>query len=174
RVSRTLIDLAGALHPARTERAVDNCLAARTVTLGALRAAFIDLARPGRRGIALMRRLLDDRSDGYVPPASELEACFVALLRSHGLPEPARQVDVGDELGWVGRVDFAYTGARTVIELDSRRHHSSKLDVEADEARDLRLRAAGWQVERFRWDDLIAVEPVVSLIRSILGDSVTI
>ncbi len=171
RVARTLVDLAGTLHPARTERAVDNCLAARTVTLGTLRAAFIDLARPGRKGIALMRRLLDERNDGYVPPASELEACFVATLRSHGLPEPARQVDVGDELGWVGRVDFAYSGARTVIELDSRRHHSSKLDVEADEARDRRLRTAGWRVERVGWGDLIAIEPVVSLIRSILGDA---
>lgn len=173
RVSRTLIDLAGVVHPARTERAVDNCLAARTVTLGALRAAFIDLARPGRKGIALMRRLLDERSDGYVPPASELEACFVALLRS-GLPEPARQVDVGDGLGWVGRVDFAYTGARTIIELDSRRHHSSKLDVEADAVRDRRLQVAGWRVERLGWDDLIAIAPVALLVRSILGDPVTI
>lgn len=170
RVARTLIDLAGALHPARTERAVDNCLAARTVTLGTLRAAFIDLAVAGRKGIALMRRLLDERGDGYVAPASELEACFVALLRTHGLPGPARQVDVGDELGWVGRVDFAYTGARTVIELDSRRHHSSKLDVEADRVRDRRLRAAGWRVERLGWADLVAVEPAVLLISSILGD----
>lgn len=168
RVGRTLIDLAGVLHPARTERAVDNCLAARTVTVGTLRAAFIGLAKPGRKGIALMRRLLDERGDGYVPPASELEACFVALLRSHHLPQPARQVDLGDGDGWVGRVDFVYADARLIIELDGKRHHSSTLDVEADEARDRRLRAAGWRVERFGWDDIIAVEPIVSTIREVL------
>ncbi len=174
RVARTLVDLAGVLHPARTERAVDNCLAARAVTVGMLRAAFIDLARPGRKGIAVMRRLLDERGDGYVAPASELEACFVALLRRHGLPEPSRQVDVGDGHGWVGRVDFAYVDARLVIELDGRRHHSSKLDVEADAARDGRLRDAGWQVVRFCWADVVAEEPILSLIRSLPLALVTI
>lgn len=167
RVARTLIDLAGVLHPARTERAMDNCLAAQTVTVGTLRAVFIDLARPGRKGIAVMRELLDQRGEGYVAPASELEACFLALLRRHDLPAPARQVDVGDDDGWVGRVDFAYVDARLVIELDGRRYHSSKLDVQADAARDRRLRAAGWRVARFGWADVIAEEPILSLIRAL-------
>lgn len=171
RVPRTLMDLAGVLHPARTERAVDNCLAARTATLGSLRAAFIDLARPGRKGIAIMRRLLDERSDGYVAPASDLEACFVALIRRHGLPQPARQVDVGDGDGWIGRVDFAYLEIRLIIELDSGRHHTSKLDVESDRERDRRLRAAGWRIERLTWNDLLAVGPVVKLLRDLLAPS---
>lgn len=167
RVPRTLIDLAGDLHPSRTERAVDNCLAARTATVGTLHSVFIELAQPGRKGIGVMRRLLDERSEGYVPPASELEACFIALLRRLGLPEPQRQVDVGGEDGWIGRVDFAYPDARLVIELDSRRHHTAKVDVEADAVRDARLRAAGWRVERFSWSDIRAPERIVALLVSL-------
>ncbi len=163
RVARTLVDLAGVLHPARTERAVDNCLAARTATIGALRAVFIDLARPGRKGIGVMRRILDERSTGYVPPASELEACFLAILARYDLPQPERQLDVGDAEGWIGRVDFAYPEVKLLIELDSYRFHSSKLDQEADAARDRRLRVAGWRVERFGWSDVSHPQRILAL-----------
>jgi very-short-patch-repair endonuclease len=175
RVPRTLIDLAGVLHPSRTERAVDNCLAAGTATPGTLRAAFIELAQHGRKGITVMRRLLDARSEGYVPPASELEACFLALVRRLGLPEPRRQVDVGGS-DWVGRVDFAYPEARLVIELDSRRHHTAKVDVDADAARDARLRAAGWRVERFGWADITVPDRIIALLLDLhprSGDDLT-
>ena len=176
RVPRTLIDLAGAVHPSKTERAVDNCLAARTATVGTLRTAFIELAQPGRKGIGLMRRLLDERSEGYVPPASELEACFLALLRRLGFPEPDRQVDVGDDHDWIGRVDFAYRKSRVVIELDSRRHHTAKSDADADAVRDARLRAAGWRVVRFGWSDITAPDRVIALLLDLhprTGDDLT-
>ena len=71
RVARTLCDLAGVLHPGKTERAIDNCLAMGVATPGTLQAAFSDLASRGRKGTAVMRRLLADRSEGYIPPASE-------------------------------------------------------------------------------------------------------
>jgi len=155
RVARTLCDLAGVLHPGKTERAIDNCLAMGIATPGTLEAALSDLASRGRKGIAVMRRLLADRSDGYIPPASETEARFRDLVREAGLPDPVRQMDVGDDEAWIGRVDVSYPPARLLIELDSRRHHSSKLDIEADAARDRRLTRAGWQVVRFTWTDLV-------------------
>lgn len=155
RTARTLVDLAGVLHPARTERAVDNCLAAGLVNIGALRATFDDLAQRGRRGIALMRRLLEARDSTYVAPASELEARFLALVRNAGVPEPVRQLDIGNADDWIGRVDFAYPQVKLVIELDSRRHHSADLDRQSDEARDARLHNAGWRVLRISWDELV-------------------
>lgn len=155
RVARTLCDLAGVLHPARIERAIDNCLAMGVATPGALQSAFADLAGRGRKGTTTMRHLLAARSEGYVPPASELEARFLELVREAGLQEPVRQLDAGDDEIWVGRVDVAYPAARLLIELDSHRHHSSKLDQEADVERDRRLVGAGWRVVRFTWDDLL-------------------
>lgn len=156
RVARTLVDLAGALHPGRTERAVDNCLAAGMVTFDSLHATFGELAGRGRRGVAAMRSILDERDALYVAPASELEARFLDLVRAAGLPEPVRQFDAGHSGDWIGRVDFAYPRAGLLIELDGRRYHSVLLDRRADERRDARLLAGGWRhVERFSWSDVV-------------------
>ena len=67
RVARTLCDLAGVLHPGKTERAIDNCLAMGIATPGTLQAAFVDLAGRGRKGTAVMRRLLAERVRGLRP-----------------------------------------------------------------------------------------------------------
>lgn len=44
---------------------------------------------------------------------------------------PDRQVDLGVD-AWQARVDFLYRLLRLVVEIDSARHHSAKLDREAD------------------------------------------
>lgn len=165
--ARTLVDLAGVLPPGRTERAVDNCLSIGLVTRSQLRAVTAHLARPGQSGPALMRRLLDERGDGYIAPASELEARFLAVVRAADLAPPIRQHNVGDSRGWVGRVDFAYPDLRLLVELDSRRHHMAKLDFEADRARDNRSVAAGWRPLRVTWQAVTSrPAEVVDLLRS--------
>ena len=172
RAARTLVDLAGAIHPARTERAVDHALAARLTTPTELRAVFEELAGRGRSGIALMRRLLDERDIGYIAPASELEARFLELIRTANLPAPTRQVEVGDDAGWVGRVDAAYPARRLIVELDGRRHHTQLLDLQSDRARDNRLMADGWRVVRLTWDDVTERPgPAVALVRAALSRS---
>lgn len=172
RVARTLVDLAGVENPRRTERAVDNCLAAGTVTYRALDATFGDLAGRGRAGVAVMRAILAERSELYVAPESELEALFFALLQEAGLEVPVRQFEAGDGNTWIGRADYAYRSRRRLIELDSRRHHSSLLDRLADQERDARLRAAGWPpVERFTWDDVVKhPATTVRRVRAILDE----
>ena len=57
-----------------------------------------------------------------------------------------RQVDVGDEDGWIGRVDFADRRLKVVVEIQSDRFHSSLSDRRRDAERLARLRAAGWLV----------------------------
>ena len=152
---RTVLDLCGCVHPQRAERAVDNALAMGLTTVQGLRLMLAETGARGRRGTALLRRILSLRTADYVPPASELEALFLAVLQGAGLPIPERQVSVGGTRAPVGRVDFVYREARLVVEADSRRHHSSWLDVQADHRRDLLLRAAGWQVIRVNWHQLI-------------------
>jgi very-short-patch-repair endonuclease len=173
RAARTLVDLAGVVHPRRTERAVDNCLAEGSVTFDSLHATFLELAGRGRKGVAVMREILSERDADYVPPASELEALFRDLLRLAGLPDPVRQLDVGDALGWIGRVDFAYPRFGLLIELDGRRFHSALLDRRADAQRDQRLGGAGWrEVVRLSWFDVVhQPELVVALLRRLMAEA---
>jgi len=86
------------------------------------------------------------------------------------LPEPARQVDVGDNDGWIGRVDLAYTNRKLVVEIDSVLHHSTLVDRRADEVRDRRLRAAGWRVERITEDDLAHPDVLARRLRNLVAD----
>jgi len=101
-----------------------------------------------------MRELLAERPFGYVAPESELEARVVELLNQHGLPQPTRQLDVGDSDAWIGRVDFVYREQQIVIELDGREGHSSLSDQLADAKRDCLLVASGRAVLRFGRDDV--------------------
>lgn len=166
-----MVDLAGVLHPRRTERAVDSCLGAGIVSLASLHATFLELAGRGRTGTAVMRAILDDRTEGYVAPESELEARFLDLVRAAGLPEPVRQLDAGSDDRWVGRVDFAYPPFKLLLELDGRVHHSAKLDQEADEARDSILRAAGWRILRVTWHDItVAATALIRRLRLALRE----
>jgi very-short-patch-repair endonuclease len=155
-VARTLFDLCGKRKSwGRVARAMDTALARKMVTKADLWRVLIDLAEHGRDGTVMFRTLLEERGGDYVAPESELERRFVALARNAALPEPERQVDLGDEEGWIGRVDFLFRGARIVVEVDGAEFHDGLLDRQRDEERDTRLTAAGWYVLRLRWRDVV-------------------
>jgi hypothetical protein len=154
-VARTLFDLSAVVRAARVARALDTALARRLVTIVDLTKVARDLRARGRRKVSVIRALLRERGRDFVAPHSELEAEPVDLLTDFELPQPSRQVNLGDDLAWIGRVDFVYRRARIVIEADSREHHSSLLDRRADAARDAALTAAGWIVLRFTWWDVV-------------------
>jgi very-short-patch-repair endonuclease len=155
-IPRTVFDLATNELPAgRVERALDHALAYELAPIERFWDVFLDLAKRGRKGTTLMRALLLARGPDHVAPASELEARFLELLRTHRLPRPEQQVDLGDADGWVGRVDFYFRSVGLVVEADGRRYHSALLDRENDRVRDARLRAAGLEVVRLTWQDIV-------------------
>ena len=149
---RTLFDLAGMLPPARTERAVDNALARSPGLLRALHRLLPELAERGRGGITVMRALLDERPLGYIAPASGLEARAIRILDEAGI-KTRRQVDLGGD-DWMGRVDLLVEGTNVVIEVDSARFHTSRLDRERDARRDAQLAALGLEVVRVTEEDV--------------------
>ncbi|MDQ6728692.1 MAG: DUF559 domain-containing protein [Actinomycetota bacterium] len=153
--ARTVLDLCGCVHPLRAERALDNALAMELATVADIGAMLAETGARGRPGTALLRRLMAVRTADYVAPASELEALVMAVLAADGVPPPDRQEWVGGTRAPAGRVDFAFREARVVVEADSRRHHSSWLDVQADHRRDLLLITAGWRVVRVNWHQLV-------------------
>jgi len=166
-MERTLFDLAGLTSPARlrrrwaylpadrVERMVDDALTRGQVTVPSLTRTFESLAGRGRPGTRLMREFLDVRGDGFVVTASELEDLFIGLVTDFGLPDPTRQVQVGSDGNWIGRIDFLFETAKLVVEADGRRFHSGRIASLEDRRRDLELLAAGWQLLRVVWWQLV-------------------
>jgi hypothetical protein len=168
---RTLFDLCGCVHPARAERALDNALAMELTAVQQMVLMLAETGARGRTGTAHLRELLGVRADDYVPPASELEALVKTVIAAAGIEQPTRQVSVGGTQAPIGRIDFAYVPARILIEADSRRHHSSWSDQQADHRRDLLLAAAGWRVVRVNWHQLIKEpELFIAALTALLGD----
>jgi very-short-patch-repair endonuclease len=153
-VARALFDLAGTFRDRRLERAVDAALAARAVTIPAIRAVVDDIAERGRTGSPALRRIIAERGGGHRPPTSELESAFLQLVRDAGLPEPERQAVMAGALGWIGSVDFSWSRQRVVVETDGGAFHDSVTDREDDERRDRALEQEGWTVLRFNWNDV--------------------
>src|SRR5262245_40841937 len=117
RPERLILELCATAHPARAERALDTGWAKGLYSGESLRRIHSDLAASGRSGIVLMRELLAARPPGWVPPASNLEARFMAVAREAGLGEWRRQVDVGSDHRWCGRVDFVSTVLPLIVEV---------------------------------------------------------
>lgn len=142
---RLAVDL-GAVAPARQVAAVvDHLLVTRRLSLPALAAVADRHAGPGRRGVAVLRRLLDEWTVDHRHDSS-FELQVLAMLADSGLPEPAFQYQVGRY-----RLDLAFPDARVAVEVDGWATHGSKAAFEADRARDLGLAARGWLVVRLTW-----------------------
>jgi hypothetical protein len=153
-IERTLFDLCGRITEKRADRAIENSLARRLTTPERLWATWADLAAPSRPGTHVTRKLLLKRGPGYVARESDLEIRFSELLDAHGIAQPAWQVELGDD-DFIGRVDCLFRRARLVVELDGRIGHVGPLDEARDAERDKRLRALGFRVRRFRWEDVV-------------------
>jgi very-short-patch-repair endonuclease/predicted transcriptional regulator of viral defense system len=145
--ARTVLDLAGVVNARELERAV-----ARAERQGIVERSDLSslIARhSGRRGISRLRALVDTGS-GPAFTRSEGEERFLALVRKARLPEPGVNVLVrGFE------VDFVWHPQRLVVEVDGFAFHASQRTFESDRLRDAELSAAGYQVIRVTWRQIV-------------------
>jgi very-short-patch-repair endonuclease len=140
-----VLQLCGSEHPARAERTLDHLWRRRLVSARSLRRTLDELAAQGRNGVRVLRELLDERGDDYVPPASSLEGRFAEVLERAGQAPMRRQVDSGGDR-WVGRVDFRDEDLPLLVEVQSETYHLALTDARDDEVRLAALRAAGFEV----------------------------
>jgi len=144
--TRLVFDLARTLSDIRLARVADNLWARRLTTGALLHDMLRELAARGRPGIQRMRLLLEDRGPDYRPPESNLEARFQAIMRSAGILDLERQVNIGDDRGWLGRLDFLDRRRALIVEVDSDRFHTALVDKARDAAQRAALVAAGYRV----------------------------
>ena len=148
----TLIDLGSQVPAAQVERALDEALRRRIVSIPQLRWALATFGRPHHRGTTVLRSLLAERGAGYAPPESEMEAMFYALLEGSDLPRGVRQFWVWDGEMW-RRFDYAFPEDGLGLEFDGLVTHGTREAFQDDRARDRRLQIRGWRVLRFTWED---------------------
>jgi hypothetical protein len=100
-------------------------------------------ARPGTRGLV--------RAGAGSPQESRLRLIIVRA----GLPEPAVNVPVFDEVGgWIGSPDLGYGAYRIALQYEGDVHRSNPRRWRQDIARDEAFADAGWLVLRVTADDV--------------------
>ncbi|MGH9135688.1 MAG: DUF559 domain-containing protein, partial [Acidimicrobiales bacterium] len=182
-VARTIFDLCGDPDfPARSDGAkgawrlrmlqvANDALRWHGLTVERELAVLAALGKRGRSGTALVREIFKEMGCRYVPTDTDLETVFFELMRNAEIPEPDKQRPLAGDRGWAGTVDFVWKPQKVVVECDSS-WHDGPLDIKADEERDAALRAAGWEILRFRWSDLVLTpEKVVRKVRRALRRS---
>jgi hypothetical protein len=133
------------LDEASLEQAFDSALRE-----GKTSVAFLQRPRrrleSGRRGLATLEWLLDDRLRQR-PSESRREADLARLLVAAGLPPPVRQYELRDGKGQhVARFDLAYPDVGIGVEFQSYRHPFGHQAWRRDQARANRAAALGWLV----------------------------
>ena len=153
-IARTLADLGSVCEPDRVLQALDDARRRRLSTTW-IRDTAERLHRPGQRGTGAVLALLDEVEEEGPGPDSWFERLVERCLASADLPALHRQYEVRDRAGrFVGRLDAAFPSIKLGIEAHSRTFHEGRRREAADESRDLRLAAEGWEVLYVRWHHL--------------------
>ena len=152
--ARTVVDL-GAVSPWDVERALENGIRRRRYSLSEVESVVARVGRKGRRGVGVIRPLLEARRKWDSVTDSLLEDKFRKLVAEAELPNPVGQYAVRDDLdAFVCRADFAYPDRKLIIELDSEAHHMDRITFRLDRAKQNRAIVLGWTVMRYTWWDI--------------------
>jgi very-short-patch-repair endonuclease len=153
--ARTLLDLATILPRRQLERAIDEAQRLNICNEDGL--DEIVGAHFGRAGAGALRAVLDEHRSGSTATRNDFEERFLALCRSHRLPQPDVNARLLDYV-----VDFLWPEERLAVELDGRATHGTRRAFQADRDRDGRLAVAGYRVLRFTWFDVTRRPAVVA------------
>ncbi len=153
--ARTIIDLAAELRAARLRHLIQRQVVAQKPSAPELHACFVATARRGRKGIALVRKLLIELFDAQPLPESELELRVFMGLRTEGIVDLNTQFRPPWFDGVRGIVDFAHHPAKVIIEADGRRWHATEQAMADDRRRDRLASSQGWVVLRVSWTEVV-------------------
>ncbi len=149
-VARTVVDLARTSSFREGVVVADSALRRKQTTKAELRAVLSACSRwPGVRQATLVVEFSDARSK------SPLESISRVVFRDQGLPPPELQEWVGGDYEVIGRADFLWAQYGTIGEADGALKYADPERAVAQLRRDARLRAAGFEVVHFTWQDIV-------------------
>ena len=161
---QSIVDICARVSLLEAIVVVDAALHTRKLTISHL--SQWALARPGRKGIQKLRRVIS-----LAEPATEspMESRLRVVLDLGGLPKPKVQVPVYDRDGrFVGRPDLYYEQAMLGIEFDGGVHRNALV---VDNRRQNALLNAGVRLLRFTSADVMRQPAsVVRQVRALLKD----
>ena len=152
---RTVVDLAAQLPVSRLAAVFDDLVVARRLRVDDVRAEYEALTATRCRGIGAVRWLLDDRVDGRLPAANELERALRRVLEDPSFPPVEHQAALPWRASAPQRVDALVPAWRRIVEADGRRWHTREADFERDRARDHEAQRHGYEVTRFTYRQLV-------------------
>lgn len=155
RPDRAIVELAATMTTKRLGGLLDHLITERLTTVTQVAIRLGEVARHGKPGVTKLGAVLDERGEGYVPPASKLERLLFEALARTGLPPPSRQVALPGRGALEGLVDAAYLDAKLLIEADGRRWHSRQQDQRRDRLRDAEAARVGWLTLRFLYEQIV-------------------
>jgi very-short-patch-repair endonuclease len=139
-VARTLLDLSEILPTREVERALDEALARKLVTLPALRRLLERTTN--RSGVTILRRLIAWRTTSAGSRTKWQRIAYKAFVEA-GLPEPEQDVWY---LGY--QHDFLWRKHGVTLEIDGYPWHSTKTNMERDRAKETTCKQAGLDPNR--------------------------
>ncbi len=152
--ARTLCDLAAHLRPTRLMHLVESQLVSASPSADELVTCFESWSGRGVKGSVAMRRVLDALLDDEPFAESKLELLAIERLLEYRVLGARRQYRPPWYDGLRGIVDFAWPGAKVILEVDGRRFHLGSQSKDDDERRDLYAAEHGWIVIRVGWRTL--------------------
>lgn len=162
-LARCLVDLASTVHLARLRHLLDEVvITRRLIGYHEVSRVLAEVNPRGRRNLANIATLLDERTTGDPTPRSTLEARLDAVLTSIGLTQAVPEYPLPTDGSLEGFVDRAFPDALLIVELDGRRWHSRMEAMARDRRRDRIAARHGWMTIRVLDEELAADEVGVS------------
>jgi hypothetical protein len=153
-INRTLMDYAAVVPPILAERALEDALRRRYTNEGALRRRLAVDGGRGARGAGRLRRILDARPAGR-PARSGFEVMLLDVIRQFELPMPVRNYIVSIDATTKYELDLAYPDQLVDLEANGAKWHSTRRQQKRDAERRAALRALGWHIEDFEYDEVV-------------------
>ncbi|MGK2932740.1 MAG: DUF559 domain-containing protein [Solirubrobacterales bacterium] len=158
-VARTFVDIAGSVQPGELRALLHEAARLGRLKFEELR-AVMDRSR-GKKGLAKLRRIIDDWDPQVALTRNKLEARMLWLCRRHGVPEPQVNRLVAGRVG-KHEADFLWLEFRLIVETDGGQDHDAPYGFERDRDKDSDLRLGGYVVLRLTWG-MLKREPARSM-----------
>jgi hypothetical protein len=147
--ARTVVDLARTMDFRAGVVAADSALRSKLTSPDELRSVLA--VCPLHTGIGRAKAVIEF-ADGLAE--SPLESIARVVFSEGGLPPPALQVWLGGTTEPTARVDFYWRKYRTIAEVDGAIKYADPLRARAQLQRDANLRADGFEVVHFGWQEI--------------------